>query len=81
MQTMQEAYSGVVCEIMCHIFQIVGKGVAWLCRAWSSLDVTKYSVWMGWPNVRSMTKTATTCINTCIQMSQYALHACITALH
>ena len=37
MYTMQEAYSGVGCEVLCDVLQIVGEGVAWQCRAWSTL--------------------------------------------
>ena len=37
MYTMQEAYSGVGCEVLCGVLQIVGESVAWQCRAWSTL--------------------------------------------
>ena len=37
MNTMQEAYSGVGCEVLCCVLQIVGEGVAWECRTWSTL--------------------------------------------
>ena len=36
MNTMQEIYSGVGCEVLCNVFQIGGDGVAWKCRAPSS---------------------------------------------
>ena len=36
MNTMQEAYC-IGCEVLCSVLQIVGEGVAWLCRAWSTL--------------------------------------------
>ena len=34
---MQEGYSGVVCEVPCGVFQIVGEGMALECRAYSTL--------------------------------------------
>ena len=37
MNTMQETNFGVGCEVPCGVFQIVGEGVAWECRAWSTL--------------------------------------------
>ena len=37
MNTTQKAYSGIGCEVLCGVLQIVGEGVAWECRAWSTL--------------------------------------------
>ena len=37
MHTMQEAYPGVGCEVPFGVLQIVGEGVAWECRTWSTL--------------------------------------------
>ena len=36
MDTLQESYSGVGCEVPCGVFQIVGEGVASGCRALST---------------------------------------------
>ena len=37
MNTMQEAYSGIGCEVLCGVLQIVGEGVTLEYRAWSTL--------------------------------------------
>ena len=49
MYTIQEAYSGVGCEVLCGVLQIVGESVAWQCRAWSYSHLVLQNIQSEWP--------------------------------